>query len=381
MKNFPHQINQLPRLNEAVAVFARLIDEGRNIDDDGIVGDALARAGVYTFRNASRKSVETLLASEHRKPRGSQGTRTCARDLRRFFRLLGFITRRDDSAWHVEEQARNLLALTLPADQARIHELWRRALLDMRLGDERGRISRPYRILLRLVAELPGISKPYSGLCLESADDSAAEFDRIVSVASRPNPTATMDELAGAHMARDSIKILPSLAEQLGDIMTISPRVADTLLDSRFVIAADEAMRNLTRRRFVPRRRAVGGARRGQRSGRSLVRKYDPDLVGERFDAHEDCLDRFSEKFPAAVERFHAIYDLLLVRHGAALLLVEAKTIRGDERLQVRTALGQLYFYEYSRSGRYIPIVKFPDFCSPTAGCQMSYVTFLLAAK
>ena len=106
-------------------------------------------------------------------------------------------------------------------------------------------------------------------------------------------------------------------------------------------------MRNLTRRRFVPRRRAVGGARRGQRSGRSLVRKYDPDLVGERFDAHEDCLDRFSEKFPAAVERFHAIYDLLLVRHGAALLLVEAKTIRGDERLQVRTALGQLYFYEY----------------------------------
>src|SRR5205807_1867296 len=153
MKNFPHQINQLPRLNEAVAVFARLIDEGRNIDDDGIVGDALARAGVYTFRNASRKSVETLLASEHRKPRGSQGTRTCARDLRRFFRLLGFITRRDDSAWDAEARERELVARAGLAAHVVIHRAVRRARLVTKLGGEPEWISRPLRIMRRYASD------------------------------------------------------------------------------------------------------------------------------------------------------------------------------------------------------------------------------------
>jgi hypothetical protein len=351
MKNFPHQINQLPRLNDALRVCVALIDAGENVDDDGVVGDALARAGVYTFRNASGQSVDTLLEAEHAKDRGSQGTRTCARDLRRFFRLLHFIAQDDNGVWHVGDSARTLLTLTEPSDRSRIDELWRCALLDLMLEDNSG-TSHPYRILLRLVAELPGIAKPYSGLCLEAVDDSSAEFARIKDIASRPDPTATMDELAGAHMARDSIKILPSLAEQLGDVvnvdgrLTITSRVADVLLEAQPTIPPQDAVRNLARRPFVPRRRRVGGARRGAGVGPS-VRRYDPDLIGARFDAHEDCLDHFSERFPAAVEKFQAVYDLLIVDGDNAALLVEAKTIRDDERAQIRTGLGQLYYYEH----------------------------------
>jgi hypothetical protein len=37
----------------------------------------------------------------------------------------------------------------------------------------------------------------------------------------------------------------------------------------------------------------------------------------------------------------------LIVGGGNVLLLVEAKTIRDDERAQVRTGLGQLYYYEH----------------------------------
>src|SRR5205807_1608359 len=136
-----------------------------------------------------------------------------------------------------EKSARTLLSLTKPADQPQMHELWRRSLLDLALEDDSG-TSHPYRILLRLVANLPGMPKPYSGLCLEAEDDRAAEFARIMAIASRPNPIKTMDKLAGEHMARNSIKILPSLAEQLGDIvdvsgrLTISSRVADVLFDA-----------------------------------------------------------------------------------------------------------------------------------------------------
>jgi hypothetical protein len=89
MKNFPHQINQISRLTKALSVFNDLIQGGANIQDDGVVGDAFAKAGVYTFREQQNRTVEDLLAEEHRKDIGSQGTRTCARELRRFFSLLG----------------------------------------------------------------------------------------------------------------------------------------------------------------------------------------------------------------------------------------------------------------------------------------------------
>ena len=68
MKNFPHQINQLPRLRRALQVFVRLIDARESVIDDGVVGDALADAGVYTFRNAGDRSTDELLRAEHRKP-------------------------------------------------------------------------------------------------------------------------------------------------------------------------------------------------------------------------------------------------------------------------------------------------------------------------
>lgn len=352
MKNFPHQINQLPRLNDALGVFVALIGRARDVDDDGVVGDALGRARVYTFRNASNRSVRELLISEHSKNRGSQGTRACARDLRRFFRLLGFMTQDDSDTWHAEKSARTLLSLTKPADRPQMHELWRRSLLELALEDDSG-TSHPYRILLRLVAKLPGMPKPYSGLCLEAKDDSAAEFGRIMAIASRTNPIKTMDEVAGEHMARNSIKILPSLAEQLGDIvdvsggLTITSRVADVLFDARPTDRPEDAVRNLARRPFVPRRRQIGGSRRGLARSRISVRRYDPDLIGARFDAHEDCLDRFSQKFPATAEQLQAVYDLLIVGRDKAVLLVEAKTIRNDERAQVRTGLGQLYYYEH----------------------------------
>jgi hypothetical protein len=109
MKNFPHQISFLPRLNRALGVFGDLINRRANIDSDAVVGDALARAGAYTFRYGHGRSIRALLAQEHGKPAGSQGTRACARDLRRFFRLLGFI-RRDDGRWRIGNTGRAVMA-------------------------------------------------------------------------------------------------------------------------------------------------------------------------------------------------------------------------------------------------------------------------------
>lgn len=351
MKNFPHQINQLSRLNAALRIFVTLADAAAEVGDDGVVGDALARSRVYTFRNPGDRAIQQLLADEHSKPIGSQGTRAAARDLRRFFALLGFVDRHETGEWRVSAPARELLELDPDTDGPRLRELWREALLDLELDDQAGNVSHPYRILLRLVAEVPGLPKPYSGLCLEAADDSAGEFSRIIQIARSPDPMGTMTALAGEHMSRNSVKILPSMAIQLGDLFDSNGRlnvtnwVSDAMLDPRRARSRDAVIRNLVRRPFTPRSRLSAGPRRAIGSP-VVVRRYDVDLLGARYNDHEDCLDRFTRLFPEGVQRFEAIYDLIAVKPGA-VMLVEAKTIRSDERAQVRIAVGQIYYYEH----------------------------------
>lgn len=351
MKNFPHQINQLPKLTEAITVFARLIERGADVADDGVVGDALAQAGVYTFRLPGNQSVAALLQKEHAKPFASQGTRTCARELRRFFSLLGFLQPSVEATFTLAPSARSILAFTRPEDREPAHDVWRQALLNLMLEDDTGS-SHPYRILLRLTAAMQNLPKPYAGLCFEAKDDSENEFRRIRRIAAHPNPTSTMNALDGATMARNSIKILPSLAKQLGDLveaknhLRLSDRIADQLGYSPGRAVDPGTIQNLVRRPFAPRRRRTGGTRRRAQGPRQVVRVVDPDQVGERYNAHEDLLDRFSRMLPAGTCPAHAVYDLL-VTGTEAVLLVEAKTIRNDAPRQVRAALGQLFFYEY----------------------------------
>jgi hypothetical protein len=271
--------------------------------------------------------------------------------LRRFFILLGFIRQTPEGVWQVSASAKSLLALNLENQWLSAYDIWRQALLGMSLTDAGG-ASHPYQILLRLVTAIPGLPKPYSGLCLEAKNDSEAEFTRIRQVTTRPNPSGTMDGLAGSHMAKNSIKILPSIAQQLGDIrddgnrLFISERVADVIATGDEPEASEEAVQKLVRRPYMPRRRDAEGQRRDQGVTPPVLRNYDPDIVGARYNAHEDCLDRLSKLFPAEVERLQAIYDLLLVI-PKTVLLVEAKTIKDDARRQVRAALGQLFYYEH----------------------------------
>ena len=351
MKNFPHQINQLPKLTRAIGVFLRLADAGGEVSDDGVVGDALAKAAVYTFRTPGNRSIDELLTSEHRKATAGQGTRACARDLRRFFSLLRFIRQTNDGKWEGSASAKSLVALNQDNQRLIANDLWRQALLDLTLTDATG-TSNPYQILLRLVNEVPGLPKPYSGLCLEASNNSDVEFARIREVATHLNPSDTMNSLAGAHMAKNSTKILPAIAEQLGDIrdegghLYVGDWVGDALAAADVTESGEEVVRNLIRRPYAPRRRVIAGQRREQSLAQPIVRSFDPDQVGARYNAHEDCLDCLSKRFPAVVDRLQASYDLLLVS-PQTVLLVEAKTIRADERRQVRAALGQLFYYEH----------------------------------
>jgi hypothetical protein len=91
-------------------VFATLEGRGADLNDDGVVGQEIARAGVYTFRDKSL-SLDEALNIEARKPKRSQRTRTFARDLRRFFLLLGFLANIPDGSVAVTALGDHLLGL------------------------------------------------------------------------------------------------------------------------------------------------------------------------------------------------------------------------------------------------------------------------------
>lgn len=345
MKNFPHQMNKVPRLVQALGVFRDLIEQGKDIEDDGVVGDALTQAAVYSFRRQDQP-ISELLAVEHEKPRGQQGTRTCARDLRRFFHLLGFIT----SVKSLNRSAIRLVELSDKPLSFEARAIWSTSLDRMEVTDASG-TSHPYRILLRLVSEHDGIPGLFLGLCLEAKDDSEAEFERISQLCTQSDPMAAYRQVgASKHMALNSLKILPAIARQLGDIIGakdghyLGQPSLSTTEDEPLEATASRATRG--RRPYDPDRRREQQPQHDQLEIRKSFRFYDPDLAAERYTAHEECLRHFSMLVANEFEQYEDLYDLLIVADEWALL-VEVKTIRKDEVRQIRLALGQLLYYEH----------------------------------
>jgi hypothetical protein len=346
VKNFPHQVNKLERFAGGLRVLAELRDVGADLADDGVVGDALARAGVYTFRDEyDPANIEELLEEEHAKPASNQGTRTMARELRRTFLLLGLISE-SSAGFEVSDEARTLITLQHDPLSPEARAMWQAAFRELELTDESG-TSHPYELMLRLVGERPGIETALLGLALEPTNDSEAQFQRILDLVDRDSVDPAWDRLGvSVHQRRNSVKILPAVARQLGDIEVIDHRAYLSLPDPTAPRTERERRQHRairSRRRRYDRNRHRG--RRPQTSG-TVLRTYDPDLLAARYAAHEACLAAFDSLIPDALTRWEGDYDLLIVGE-AVLLLAEVKTIRLDAHAQTRVGLGQLLYYEH----------------------------------
>lgn len=337
----------MSRLTKALSVFNNLIQEGANIQDDGVVGDAFAKAGVYTFREQQNRTVEDLLAEEHRKDIGSQGTRTCARELRRFFSLLGFLTLSSPQGWTLTAEGTRLTEFLVDPLHPEAKIIWKTALRNMALTDEAG-TSHPYLILLRLVEENPGIDTQMLGLCFEVSDDSDQEFRRINQLVISGSGIEVFESLGiSRHQMRNSVKILPSIARQIGDIRESNDKCfrEETAELEPEPTTRSRSQSILRRRPYVPTSAQESHIVTPECPG-PHIREYDADLVAERSQDHDECIRKLSILIPMEFEQYEGLYDFLAVDASKALL-AEVKTIRDDEARQVRLALGQLLYYEY----------------------------------
>src|SRR5690606_16703457 len=88
-------------------------------------GELLTRNLIYTYRDKTL-SVDEFLALEEEKPKANRGYLTVARDIRRLFELLGFLTVFEDKSGSLSSQAIQLLAS--PNEEIK-RELWKNSFL------------------------------------------------------------------------------------------------------------------------------------------------------------------------------------------------------------------------------------------------------------
>lgn len=376
MRNFPHQVNQIPKIKAALRVVRQLAMDGRDVGDDGVLGYAIARAGIYTFRNLSRPSfqeLENAIQREQRKQQSNQGPRTFARDLRRTLLLLGFLDHPEPCDWRVTISGQRVLDLPDPPDPEAT-ALWTDGVVNLSLTDPSVvDIIHPTRNMLKIVASSPGVEKRWLAFALDMRDDSDAELNRVMALQRLPFRAALESIGAGQYMAANAVKILPSLLEQLG-LMSIQGGTCNLTPSGLALISATQVL--LPEQRFITRQ---------VRRGRTIVEPADitehPSALGrirgteeqihsmalleERTSQHQQIVKKIvklltNSRQVSEIRTSDDAFDVLAFSGTRPeILLIEAKTLRNDALIQSRIALGQLFFYEFFdirpiAGGRYI---------------------------
>lgn len=368
MKNYPNQASSFARVRATVDVIRHLNATGQDVLDDGVLGTEAARRGVYAFAEfrgtpfdeIPPKALDERLRQELAKPRGSQGTRTFARELRRTVRDMGWIDAQGSLT-----QAGEALLDTAPSSLDE-RALLAEALLRIAVTDNEGRTSHPVRVLLELLAEGPSQHRQGLELALEARDDSAAELDRVKSLYKLP-PEARLQSLGISTFQRsNAVKIFPTLAKTAGLVVEDGQGLFSLSPDGQSVLGIDAGQ--------IPEAlltRSKSSYTEGKKVTTSTVATKVPTAVPKSLSDEEQTkaaarlLER-TNKHQQLVRDFAGLigdeagdlyedpfsYDLLWIpdkTEGATCLLFEMKTIGSDADLQARNALGQLAYYTYFR--------------------------------
>lgn len=357
MKNFPHQFNDLNKLLRALHLIKEL--SGKNIpltDDD--FGKRLTRDGIYTYRPESL-TIDEYFRRESQKPSANRGYGAATRDIRRLFELLGFIFLNPDKTVIITHTATQLLNTN--TDEER-RDLWRRAFLQLGLQGKDGEISYPYRILLKLVNTMSdtGIETSKLLLALEAENDSEEEFERILNLAELSFDEIVEQTGISLSMAKNAVKILPAIAEQLGDIKRRRHRAFParaTLITEDGITTVETKAARQTHHATKQQYWTTSSANIAKDPALQEIVNVSIDLSDairirqRRLTEHQKCVRLLAEQNEkAGFDIYEGKFDCLAVQ-GQIALLYEVKTLARsllDQESQTVKGVGQLKFYNYS---------------------------------
>ena len=360
MKGFPNQISDLGKLATGMRVLIELINAHQDARDDGVFGSRLVHAEVAGTGHGHRAMTpEAYLRQQEQQPVGRQSHRTTARGLRELYRMLGFIVDTDGGV-QIQESGRQAAALADQPLEEQAKRFWHSAFCNLRHGDG-NEASHPYRVLLRLVARRPRLSRAKCALALEARNDSVDELIRI-------SDLADLDEQA----IRDAIgvtqttwnnarKILPTVAIQLGSVRLGNNGVE--LADTNWMVEATAAQNPVAAhvivgrptRQVTPTTIARVHTHTDFDEGQPPVEISPADAIRTarlrvgRFRRHQAIVQRLAARLgELGADLREDPFDVVAV-FDDSVLVFEIKTLgddAADERERVREALAQLCYYD-----------------------------------
>ena len=355
MKGFPNQIADIKKITMALDILSGLLNSNSSTDDQTL-GESLLFNKVIKA-GKSGETIDTYLDRMSNLSPSNQGYRTTARGLKEFLTRVGLIQRVNEDII-LTHLGRELLESWSTENNNRLRQVWKSSMRQATAEDDFG-ISHPYRIMLRLLDERPGTQRALCALALEAENDSEEEFQRILYLHDLEDEDAIRARLSVTKSNWDNAKkILPSIAEQLGDVVRDGQELH---LASEGTSVATKAVNSSP---VVPARRTstsrIASWRKPDKTDEITELQgslsIDPASWTEaiarrsdRTDRHNRIVRRFAETLIGLEALWEDPFDCLAVAENK-LILVEVKTLDGsipDEVRQVRYAAGQLRYYEY----------------------------------
>lgn len=371
---FPHQFSDLAKFRQVLKTIDQLLGSGNNIDDVSL-GYALHLNGIIRQRGSSSLSVEQQLEIIKLKPKSNQSPLTIARDVRRTFQLFGLL-REVSGTFQITDRGR-VIADTPPQSQITIEEKksWLKGLHNLTLQQlDETSTFRPLKGIMELLADNP-IETRLLVFVFTLKDESNEEIKRIKAIVDRISSGETdfeteieLAEISPSN-ARNSVKILPAIAEKLGlinrarKIASITP-YGQTFLDLNYrqvppISTEPTPVRIQSRYPFF---RIIKKAEEFRRKWKPQDTEegevdFDPQdftkrmaHLRERTDEHQDTLVKLYNIFQDKGWRIGIGNFDLFTEKGSIALLHEVKTLIAgditDERLRIIDGLGKLMFYE-----------------------------------
>lgn len=375
MKGFPNQVANLQKLSLALKVSNDILKSKKPSDyfDDDKFGEALVLANIIKSKDRRQSQEEYLKTQRAKSNKSDQGHRTLARGLRELYRIVDLV---DEESLEITELGlvivKNAVKLNDPLTE-KLKDAWRSALLTMTHG-EKPNISSPYKILLRLIQEIPNYTRAKSPLALEAKDNSDAEFKRIKKLFNK-SESDIINEIKITKSNWDNAKkILASFAEQLGDIEE-----------------ANEVLSLKQTPDSIQKSTEYGNAIRRSRKNKffSKPRKVDENTIAvagtiERFDEKppivldpakiQDSKNKMSKRLSehnkivkqvaklctdnGAKQIYEDPMDCLAEFIDFSLLFEVKSAGEGDDVERAREALSQLFYYEHFNVDSNKPIFK-----------------------
>lgn len=386
MKNIPHQFVQIDKFYRALQTVKEHLDEEIPLNDE-IFGERLLRNEVINPGNKGL-SIEEYLAEQRDKPSGDRGHKTAGRDTIRFFGLTGLLTVANNESAYLSPSAISLLATT--SEDTRLL-LWRDAMLRMAVEGNDGEISHPYRILLKLVQDNPGLETKKLMLALDAENDSIEEYQRVLNLSNSTFEEILEELNITIHKARNAVKILPSLAEQLGDI---ERRGNNSYPVGQIIVTEDEISTEIpssaTNQDGVPysQYRNVTSDTIAVdpvfNTSSSVTIDYTESIRirQERLAEHQNIvrqLGLFCEQ--KGFDLYEGKFDCLSTMEETALVF-EIKTIlnsMSDQEKQTIKGVGQLKYYKFSIVNRQMEYEDIKEFLVYSQKPEISLIEFCTA--